>query len=80
MPYSIRCGFESIYEDMVQILLMFVVLFTQDSEDEDLFCGALPALNPAYSSAIICSAWGLSLFKMSFRMILLGWLLMMLVL
>ena len=28
----------------------------------------LPALNPACSSAIISSAWGLSLFKMTFNM------------
>ena len=31
----------------------------------------LPALNPACSSAIISSAWGLSLFKMTFSMTLL---------
>ena len=31
----------------------------------------LPALNPACSSAIIASAWGLSLFKITFSMTLL---------
>ena len=31
----------------------------------------LPALNPAYSSAVISSAWGLSLCKMTFNMTLL---------
>ena len=31
----------------------------------------LPALNPACSSAIISSAWGLSLFKITFSMTLL---------
>ena len=74
MPYSVK-GFFEISEDMVQILLMFEVLFTQDSKVEDLFCGAsscsvvlLPVLNPACSSAIISSAWGLSLFKMTFSM------------
>ena len=39
MPYSVKSVFE-IYEDMVQILLALVVLFTQDSKVEDLFCGA----------------------------------------
>ena len=41
MPYPVKCYFE-IYEDMVQSLLMLMVLFTQDSEVEDLFCGASP--------------------------------------
>ena len=50
---------------------MLEVLFTQDSKVEDLFCGVLPALNPACSSAIISSDWGLSLFKMTFSMTLL---------
>ena len=39
MPYSVK-GFFEIDEDMVQILLVSEVLFTQDSEVEDLFCGA----------------------------------------
>ena len=39
MPYSVK-GFFEINEDMVQILLMLKVLFTQDSKVEDLFCGA----------------------------------------
>ena len=39
MPYSVK-GFSEINEDMVQILLMWEVLFTQDSKVEDLFCGA----------------------------------------
>ena len=39
MPYSVK-GFFEINEDMVQILLMLEVLFTQDSKVEDLFCGA----------------------------------------
>ena len=33
-------AFYKINEDMVQILLMLEVLFTQDSKVEDLFCGA----------------------------------------
>ena len=39
MPYSVK-GFFEINEDMVQILLMLEVLFTQDSKVEHLFCGA----------------------------------------
>ena len=39
MPYSAK-GFFEIDEDIVQILLVLEVLFTQDSEVEDLFCGA----------------------------------------
>ena len=65
MPYSVICFFE-INENMVQILLVLEVLFTQDSEVEDLFCGVSSG-----SSAIISSAWGLSLFKMTFSMTLL---------
>ena len=65
MPYSVK-GFFEINEDMVQILLMLEVLFTQDSKIEDLSVVFLPALNPACSSAL-----GLSLFKMSFNRTLL---------
>ena len=39
MPYSVK-GFFEIDEDMVQILLVLEEFFTQDSEVEDLFCGA----------------------------------------
>ena len=39
MPYSVK-GFFEINEYMVQILLVLEVLFTQDSEVQDLFCGA----------------------------------------
>ena len=39
MPYSVK-GFFDINEDMLQILLVLEVLSTQDSEVEDLFCGA----------------------------------------
>ena len=41
MPYPVK-GFFEIYEDMVQILLLLKVLFTQDSEVEYLFCGTSP--------------------------------------
>ena len=36
-----------ISEDMVQILLMLEVLFTQDSKVEDLFCGASSGSKPS---------------------------------
>ena len=43
MPYSVKGCFE-INEDMVQILLMLEVLFTQV---EDLFCGASSGSEPS---------------------------------
>ena len=45
-PYSVK-GFFEINEDMVQILLMLEVLFTQDSKVEDLFCGASSGSEPS---------------------------------
>ena len=39
VPYSVK-GFFEINEDMVQILLVLQVLFTQDSEVEDLWTDA----------------------------------------
>ena len=71
MPYPVK-GFFEINEDMVQILLMLEILFTQDSKVEDLFCGAPSCSEPSlFLSAIISSACGLSLFKMTFSMTLL---------
>ena len=46
MPYSVK-GFFEISEDMLQILLMLQVLFTQDSKVEDLFCGASSGSEPS---------------------------------
>ena len=46
MPYSVK-GFFEIDEDMVQILLVLEVLFTQDSEVEDLFCSASSGSEPS---------------------------------
>ena len=46
MLYSVKCFFE-INEDMVQILLMLDVLFTQESKVEDLFCGASSGSEPS---------------------------------
>ena len=45
MPYSVK-GCLEIIEDMVQILLMLEVLFTQDSKVGDLFCGASSGSEP----------------------------------
>ena len=45
MPYSVK-GFFEIDEDMVQIMLVLEVLFTQD-EVEDLFCGASSGSEPS---------------------------------
>ena len=46
MPYSVK-GFYEINEDMVQILQVLEVLFTQDSEVRDLFCGASSSSEPS---------------------------------
>ena len=46
MPYSVK-GFLEINEDIVQVLLILEVLFTQDSEVEDLFRGASPGSEPS---------------------------------
>ena len=46
MSYSVK-GFFEINEDMVQILLVLEVLFTQDSEVEDLFCGTSSGSEPS---------------------------------
>ena len=71
MLYPVKCFF-LILEDMVQILLMLKILFTQDSEIEDPFGGVFPALSPARPSEIISSSWDLSLFKMTFSMAVLS--------
>ena len=46
MSYSVK-GFFKINEDMVQILLILEVLFTQDCKVEDLFCGASSGSEPS---------------------------------
>ena len=46
LPYSVN-GFFEVNEDMVQILLVLGVLFTQDSEVEDLFCGVSSGSEPS---------------------------------
>ena len=56
---------------MAQILLMLEVLFTQDSQVEDLFCGASSGSELSMFFSNYFLAWGLSLFKMIFNMTLL---------
>ena len=57
MPYSVK-GFFEINEDMVQILLMLEVLFTQDSKVEDLFCGSSSGSEPSlFFSNYFFSLW-----------------------
>ena len=68
MPYLFK-GFLEINEDIVQILLMLEVLFTQDSGMA--ICSVVLLLNPACSSAVISSAQGFSLFDTTFSMTLL---------
>ena len=46
MPYAVK-GFFEISEDMVQILLMLKVLFTQNFKVEDLFRGAPSGSEPS---------------------------------
>ena len=46
MPYAVK-GFFEINEDMVQILLMLEVLYTQDSKVEYIFCGASSESKPS---------------------------------
>ena len=70
MPYSVK-GFFEIDEDMVQILLVLEVLFTQDSEVEDLFCGASSRSEPSLFISNYFFCLGLSLFKITFSMTLL---------
>ena len=47
VAHKAACHTLSINEDMVQILLMLEVLFTQDSKVEDLFCGASSSSEPS---------------------------------
>ena len=75
MPYPVK-GLLEVYKDMVEILLVLQVFLAED------LCSVvlLPALKPAFSSAMISSACGWSLFRMIFNMTLLGWLIRLMVL
>ena len=67
MQYPVEGSLE-INEDMVQILLMLEVLFTQDSEVEALFHGASSSSEPSLLFSVYLLRLGLSLFKMIFSM------------
>ena len=70
MPYSVK-GFFEINEDMVQILLVLQVLFTQDSEVEDLFCGASSGSEPSLFFSNYLFSLGFKPIKITFSMTLL---------
>ena len=55
MPYSVKGSFE-INEDVIQILLIFKVLFTQDSKIQYLFCSASSGSDPSlfFSNYLLC--------------------------
>ena len=40
--HTMSKAFLEINADMVQVLLMLEILFTQNSKDEDMFCSATP--------------------------------------
>ena len=71
MPYPVTCFFE-IYEDMVQILPTLKLLFTQDSEVEDLICGASSSSEPSLFFSNYPFSFGFEPFKMASSMGLLG--------
>ena len=78
MPNPVESLLE-VYEDMVEILLVLEIFLTEDSEVEDLFCGAPSCSEASCSSTIIFSARGFILFSMIFSMTLLGWLMRLIV-
>ena len=53
MPYFFK-GLSKINDDMLQILPMLEVHFTQNSKVEDLFCGASSGSDPSEPSFINC--------------------------
>ena len=65
MPYPVQ-GFLETNEDMLQILLMLEVLFTQDSEVKDLFCDASSGSEPNMFFSNCLFGLEFSLFKMVF--------------
>ena len=79
MPYPTKGVLEG-YEDMVEILLMLQVFLAEGAEIEYCSVVLLPALKPSCSSEMISSACGSSLFRMTFNMTLLGWLIRLMVL
>ena len=66
MPYSVK-GFFEINEDMVQLLLMSDVLFTQDSKVEDLFYGASSGSEPCLFFSNYFFSFGFKPFQDDFQ-------------
>ena len=66
--HTLSYAFLELYEDRVQILLMLKVLFTQDSEAEDLFYGAFPGSELSLFFSNNLFNLGFSLFKMTLCM------------
>ena len=78
MPYPVKCLLE-VNKDMVEIFLVLQVLFAEDSKVEICSVVLCPARKPACSAAMMFSACGLSLLRMTFNMTLLGWLMRLIV-
>ena len=56
--HTLSKAFLKSHEDMVQILLVLQVLFTQDSEVEDLFCGGSSGSEPSLFFSKYFFSWG----------------------
>ena len=63
--HTLSNAFFEIYEDMVQVLLMLKVLFTQNSEVEDLICDASSGSESSLFFSNNLFSLGLSLLKMT---------------
>ena len=55
MPYSVE-SFLKIYKDMVEVLLVLFVLFTQNTEIENLLCSASSPAKPClfFGDDLLC--------------------------
>ena len=69
MPNPVE-GLLEVYEDMAEVLLVLKIILTFRLKTCSVVL--LPALTPAYSSAMIFFACGFSLFSMIVSMTLLG--------
>ena len=65
MLYPVE-GFLEINEDAVHSLLMLNVLFTQDSEVEDMFCGASSGSEPSLFFSNYLFGFGFQPFQVVF--------------
>ena len=71
-PPNLVEGLLEIYEDMVEVLLLQEIFLTYILRLKICSVVLLPALQSAWSSAMIFSACGFNLFSMIFSVILLG--------